>query len=238
MKKDKIFKVLLVLSFSLAGCSNDEFEKEAERVKKVKESNSVDSQDLAKKEKQQEKMYKKMEKPLDEVILENDLDSAEEVETTEVSKKEYFEDPNEFAKYAADILYKFYTASLPPEQYYDFQLNYGSKELISELPSEKDAIIILTSIQDMYKKNNITGEEYTLTKVELDRLQREGIFYRKVLTTNGLEYFITSIKKEDKGWKFVEDSPSPPYVEEEEQASATEENIKEEDAENNGTTGN
>lgn len=240
MKKKQLLSLLLVFSFSIVGgCSNDNFEKEAERVKKVKEESKVDSNAEKEKEKKQEKMYKDMEKPLDEVILENDLDSVKEMANNEVVKKDHYEDPNEFAKYAANVLYGFYTASITPEQYYEFQKLYGSKDMVDELPTEKDAIVILTTIQDMYKKQNITGEEYTLTQVELDHLQREGTFYRKVLTTNGEEYFITSIKKEDKGWKFVEDSPSPPYTEMEEQKPGeSTDKIKVEGADQSGTTGN
>lgn len=239
MIRPNFFTLLFVSSIILIGCSNSAFEKEEQRVKKIKDETLM-ADDETKKEKKQDNVYKELEKPLEEVILENDLDPRSEVESTQVAKKEHYEDANEFAKYAAGILYEFYTITISPEEYYEFLMNYGSKEVIKELPTKNDAIVILTTLQDMFKKQNITGETYTLTNVELDRFKRNGTFYRKVLTTNGEEYFITSITKENKGWKYVEDSPSPPYTEltnKEEKQKSTIENTNKGDSDKNANTG-
>jgi len=239
MNKIKFFILLLASSISIVGCSNDAFEKEEQRVKNVKEENKLAADDT-KEDKKKDKMYQDMEKPLDEVILENDLDPATEVESIETTKKEHFVDAAEFSKYTADILYKFYTLAISPEEYYDFLMNYGSIEVIKELPTKKDAIVILSTIQEMYRNQNITGESYTITNIEFDRFNRNGTYYRKLLTTNGEEYFITTITKEDTGWKYVEDSPSPPYTEmTAEEGSKTEkpESIKEGESGKNANSG-
>ncbi|QCJ45478.1 hypothetical protein FAY30_26425 (plasmid) [Bacillus sp. S3] len=216
MKRVKILASVLTASVLLTGCFNSSFEQEAKKVKerkvelkkeeKIKKSNDI---------KEQKEFYKKLEKPLDEVIVENDLDQVKEIEPKEVQEKTTFEDSVEFAQYTSKILYDFYTQQISSEQYYKFLMDHGSTSVKDELPTEKDAITILTNIQDMYKKQNITGDGYKLTHVAVDRLKRDGTFYRKVITTNGEEYFLTTITKENKGWKFIEDSPSPPYTLEE-----------------------
>lgn len=213
-KSFKILSSALAISLLLTGCMNSKFEEEAQRVKEQKEEMKKKEKEKEKEnknKKKQDDIYKELEKPLEEVILENDLDAVKEMPSLEVEEKPNFEDAAEFAKYAGKMLYLFYTQQITPEQYYDFQINYGSSQVIDELPTEKDAINILTSLQDMFKKQNITGEEYKITEPQLDRLKRNATFYRKILTTNGKEYFITTITKEDEGWKYVEDSPSPPY---------------------------
>ena len=53
-----------------------------------------------------------------------------------------------------------------------------------------------------------------ITVVNLDRFKRQGYFYRKVLSTEGINYFITSIYKEDGAWKYITDEPSDPFYEE------------------------
>lgn len=213
MKRAIILAPMLATSVLLTGCFNSSFEEEAKRVKERKqELKQEEKVKISNSEKEQKEFYKKLEKPLDEVIWENDLDKVIEIEPADVQEKATFEDSLEFAQYTSKILYEFYTQQISPEQYYMFLMNHGSSSAKDGLPTKKDAVLILTNIQDMYKKQNITGDGYKLTQVILDRLKRDGTFYRKLTTTNGEEYFITTITKEKEGWKFVEDGPSPPYI--------------------------
>lgn len=210
--KFPIIPALLSASILLVACSNPKFEEEAKRVEQVKAEKA--KKEAAEKLSEEEKyeIYKDMEKPLDEVIQENDLDVLQEVSSVEVETKDTYEDPVEFSKYASQILYNFYISQIDPTTYYNFLVQHGSERVKEELPSEKDAIAIFTSIQDSFKQQNLTGDSYTLTNVAFDRMKREGNFYRKVITTNGEEYFMTIIKKEKGVWKFEDDSPAPPYI--------------------------
>lgn len=206
----KVFSALVATSLFLTAC-NSKFDEEAERVNKLKnEAKETSSKDSD--QEQLKEQYKEMEKPLDEVIMENDLDKVQEVPSIEVEVKSEYQDPVEFSKFVSQKLYNFYISQITPEEYYKFLTEYGSERVISELPTEKDAISILKSIQDMFKQQNITGESYTLTNIALNRLKNEGSFYRKVITTNGDEYFVTIIKKEDGLWKYEDDGPAPPYL--------------------------
>ena len=202
--------LVLTATILISGCSGN-FEDEAQRIQQKKDEMKKEKEVEKKKVKEQEGKYKDMEKPLDEVILENDLDVVREVDSLEVEKKAQYEDETEFSKYAAQVLYYFYTLQISPKQYYEFIMEHGSEKVKSELPSEKDAIAILFNLQEMFKKQNINGESYTLTNVALDRVKREGNFYRKVHTSNGEEFFMTIIKKENGVWKYEDDSPAPPY---------------------------
>jgi hypothetical protein len=198
----------------LSGCAGDSF---TEGAKKTESKNIEAKKEKKKKEtdkaKNQKEFYKNLEKPMGEVIKENDLDHVKLMDSIEFTQKDQYDDVNEFAKYAGHMLYQFYTLQVTPAQYYDFLKKYGSKNNLKKIPTEEDAINILTSLQDMFKKQNITGENYVLSEVVFDRLKREGHFYRKVLTTNGEEYFITTMVKENGHWKYDEDSPSPPFTE-------------------------
>ncbi|MEI2356286.1 hypothetical protein [Mesobacillus zeae] len=208
----KFFATTIAISCLLTGCIGNNFEKEAQRVKEQKEELKKETTAKEnKKSKEQAALYKSLEKPLDKVILENDLDSVKEMDSIQVESKTHYDNASELARYAGQVLYGFYTGQVSPKEYYKFLLGYGSEDVKNELPSKDDALVILSTLSDTYKNANITGEGYDLTEVTYDRLKRSGTFYRKVLTTNGEEYFITTITLEDGKWKYVEDSPSPPY---------------------------
>ncbi|MFT9495753.1 MULTISPECIES: hypothetical protein [Bacillota] len=214
MKKKSRFVVpLLIGALILSGCSGGKF---AEEAKKNEERNAELKDYQKKKEAEEEKVqkefYENHKKPLNEVIQENDLDSEQIVDTIEFEPQDSYQDGDLFSKHVSKILFEFYTLKITAEEYYNFLSAYGSEEVLKELPTKEDAITILSTLQDMYKKQNISGDSYTLTTVTYDRLKREGRFYRKVLTTNGEEYFVTTIVKENDVWKFSEDSPSPPFI--------------------------
>lgn len=197
----------------LTGCTNsDPLVKEAKKIKESqqKEENQVENNKQSEKERQE--FYEEQAKPMEEVIEEMDKDEVTLLTTNkEIKAKEEFTDVEEFAQYTSDILYKFQTLQLDSKTYYQFMTTYGTEELKQNLPQEEDAITIYKSIQDAYLKENIHGESYQVTKPVLDRLGRNGYFYREVLSTKGEEYFITTIVKEDGSWKYSSDDLSPPF---------------------------
>ncbi|MGN8842526.1 hypothetical protein ACTNDN_06840 [Niallia sp. HCP3S3_B10] len=198
-------------SILLSACSNDPFVKEAKKINETmdthEETETDSNSDL-------ESFYADQARPIEEVVAELDGESVKILDKKEVEVKAAYEDPEEFARYAADILYKFQSLQISPEDFYNFILNYGSIQTVEELPQKQDAINIFKTIQDSYIQANVKGESYDITVINLDRFKRQGYFYRKVLSTEGINYFITSIFKEDGAWKYVTDEPSDPFFEE------------------------
>lgn len=213
MRFKPFYSSLLISGFIiLSGCSNDPFVKEAKKINDTKDTHEETETDS--KSQDLESFYKDQVRPLDEVVAELDGESVKILDKKEVEVKSSYEDPEEFARYAADILYKFQSLQISPEDFYKFILDYGSIQTVEELPQKHDAINIFKSIQDSYLQANVKGESYDITVVNLDRFKRQGYFYRKVLSTEGINYFITSIYKEDGAWKYITDEPSDPFYEE------------------------
>jgi hypothetical protein len=200
--------VSLVLLMS--GCTNERFKEEVAKTEKANLENRQKQDDGAGENIDYE-TYSKLVKPLGEVIKENELDSVNTVEVIDISPDLTLDSASDVAQYSARVLYEFYTFQITSEDYYTFLIQHGSETTVQELPSKEDVLMILNNLQAMHK--DVRGENYELTEIEFNRLQNEGHFYRKVVTTYGIEYFITTIKKEEKSWKFVQDEPSPPYVE-------------------------
>lgn len=217
LKMLEVATATLICMIILVGCGG----KIAEDARKVEEQNE---QLQTEEQKQQDKMEKDIEemeefysnlenKDIDEIVQENELDQVSIQENIEVKEKEVYQNPNEFAAFVADTLYHFYNRGLTAEDYYDFLQKYGSKTLVDDLPSKEDAVAVYGSIQKYYQDQNIKLDSYQITEVKFNRSETEGYFYRKVLSTNGYEYFICTIVKENGEWKFSEDSPSPPFEE-------------------------
>ncbi|MCM3216751.1 hypothetical protein M3612_19895 [Niallia taxi] len=204
---------IITSGFILTGCTNgDPLVKEAKKInesQKKEESQQVNNDQS---DKELQEFYEEQAKPMEEVIEELDKEEATLLTTDkEVEAKEEFTDVEEFARYTADILYKFQTLQLDAKTYYQFMTTYGTEELKNSLPHEEDAVAIYKSIQDAYLKENMHGESYQVTKPVLDRLGRNGYFYREVLSTKGEEYFITTIIKEEGSWRYSSDDLSPPF---------------------------
>jgi hypothetical protein len=196
--------------FSLVGCS-DSFTENAMKVNENNLKEQKSSEEAAKKQQEKQKeLYKSMEKPLKEVIKENDLDKKNLLTKKLVVQEEYT-DEKEFAKYVGKILFDLHHSKISPEEYYKFLQKYGSQNAKNAMPTKEDAIALLSGIQDYYKSKQIIGHEYFISDVTLNKTKREGYFYRKVITNIGEEYFITTIVKEGEKWKFEEDSPSAPF---------------------------
>lgn len=205
--------VTALAALVLSGCGQNKI---SEETKKVDDQNKKNEQKVdANKGKtlvQQEKFYKKYEKPIDQSVKEVNADKVQVITQRDVTQPlPEYKDPVEFAKYTGKILYGFYTLQISPEQYYQFLKQYGSTSVIKSLPSEEDSIKVFTSLQEMFKKKNTEGKDYELTVPVLDRLKQEGHFYRKTTTIQGDEYFQTTIVKEQGVWKYSADGTAPPY---------------------------
>lgn len=211
----KVIFPFLISSVILAGCNGGKFAEEAKKVnEKYKDVAKVEKSNVANDEKKQKEFYEKLKKPLEEVVLENDFDTVKLMDSVDVIERDHYEAGSEFAKLVGRELYNFYTLKVTPEEHYAFLSKYGSENALKDIPTKENAIQVLGMLQDMYRKQNITGDSYVLTEVIYDRFKKEGHFYRKVNSTNGEEYFISTIIKEKDGWKYEEDSPSPPFIEE------------------------
>lgn len=213
--KGKIIVIssLLMLSISLYGCAQDSLVKEAQKTEQEnKQKLEEKNRNVAAVSKKEETIYKKMEKPIDEVIKEDNLDK-EKVIDKNVLKKDEFTDPKEMAKYTGVILNKFYSLQITPQEFYDFIQLYGSKDAIKALPQKEDALNVLSVIQSQFKDQGIDYKDYVITDVTLNKMKDEAYFYRKSITKSGKIYNITTLVKENGIWKYQEDSPSPPFDE-------------------------
>lgn len=195
----------------LCGCTGGKFQEEAKKTEAKNQEVKMSTQkiDITK----QDAFYKDLQKHLDSNIQETNLSNIKIVDSIKVVNHEYYQDANEFAQFVAQELYNFYTLQITSEQYYNFLDEYGSKTILKDMPKREDAIKVIKTIQNEFLRENITGDRYTLSEVIFDRNKNEGHFYRKVITTNGIEYFITSIKKERDGWKYDKDNSAPPIME-------------------------
>lgn len=208
---------LIVLSFTLTlvflvGCNDSFVEKAKETQGKQVENNETE---VDKSEQELEEFYKEYEKPISDSLQENDLDELEEMNKNDSASKEINEnDPELFAQYVATILFSFENGELKAEQYYDFLSRYGSEKVVNDLPKDKhDGVHIFESIQDLYKENNPAAKDYSLSELQYSQGNVEAYFYRKVLRDKNEEFYITTIVKEGGIWKFSDDSPSGPYIE-------------------------
>lgn len=208
---------LIVLSFTLTlvflvGCSDSFIEKAKETQGKQVEDKETE---VNKSEQELEEFYKEYEKPILDSLQENELDELEEIDKNESVSKEINEkDPELFAQYVATILFSFENGELKAEQYYDFLSKYGSEKVVNDLPKDKhDGVHIFENIQELYKESNSAANDYTLSKLQYSQGKVEAYFYRKVLRDKKEEFYITTIVKEGGIWKFSDDSPSAPYIE-------------------------
>jgi outer membrane murein-binding lipoprotein Lpp len=217
MKYRKMLIGSLVLSsLVVAGCNN-KIVKEAEDVSesnKKLETNVAEKQE--EKEKKAQDLYKDLEKPIDEVVEAVEKEKMKQVDTNVVEKASY-EDPNEFSKKVAKVLYEFTTGKMSSENYYEFQKASASKSYIEQyLPEEKEGLLFVKNVQSLLiQKTPELEDRYTLTQVSINRTKTEGHFYRELTTIKGEKlYYISTIVKEDGVWKFQDDSPSPPFEKE------------------------
>lgn len=205
----------IINSFFLMACNNEVLQ-EAERV--AKENEKLKEEQVKEDKEIQEKtseIYESLEKPIDEVLDANELDVVRTVEK-QIVEKENYEDPSEFSWKVSDMIFRFNEGQIKPEEYYEFLVQHGSKTFIEEwIPNREDGLVFLETVQIMLTADGVSAKDYTTTEVRLTRNNTEGYFYRKL--TNGTdqeEFYVTTIVKEDGIWKFQDDSPSSPFIEE------------------------
>ncbi|MDO6657399.1 hypothetical protein [Anaerobacillus sp. 1_MG-2023] len=212
MLKIKVPILLLVLTMTI-GCSNKLVD-EAEQVK-AQSKNSVENKLDEEKNTQEdlEKVYEDMERPIKEVFEENDFEKVNQLINEDgIELKKHYEDSTAFAIFAGNMLYNFQASEISPSAFYDFLKQYGSESIQEGLKIDrKDAITSFENVQDIYKNSKQQPKSYELSEVQISVGFSEGYFYRKVATNKGDDYYITTVKQEDGNWKFVDDSPSPPY---------------------------
>ena len=204
--------LLLVLTLTV-GCSNKLID-EAEQVKaESKSSVENKSEDTKKSQEELEKVYEDMERPIKEVFKENDFEKVNRLINEDgIELKNHYEDSTAFAIFAGNMLYNFQASEISPSAFYDFLKQYGSESIQEGLQVDrKDAITSFENVQDIYKSSKQQPRSYELSEIQTTAGFREGYFYRKVSTNKGDDYYITTIQQEDGNWKFVDDSPSPPY---------------------------
>lgn len=197
---------------TIVGCSNDKFVEEGKKTStqdSEKNEQEIDEEEL---QKEQNKIYEQMKRPMNEVIQDNDLDELSTMDTEVNEELNSYEDPQEFAKRVGKVMYEFENGSITPEEYADFLKihtgeNYAQKELLED---RDNAIEVLRSLQETYK-SNVSLESYELTTITFNRSEKEGYFYRKIIGESSEYFYITTIVKEDNVWKMQDDSPSPPY---------------------------
>ncbi|QAS54796.1 hypothetical protein [Halobacillus litoralis] len=197
---------------TLVGCSNDKFVEESKKTLTPDSEEIEQEMDEEELQKERDKIYEEMKRPMDEVIKDNDLDELATMDTEVNEELNSYEDPQEFAKRVGKVMYEFEDGSITPKEYADFLKahtgeHYSQKSLLEE---KKNAIEVLRTLQDAYT-SNVAPESYDLTTITYNRSEKEGYFYRKINGENSEYYYITTIIKEDNVWKLQDDSPSPPY---------------------------
>lgn len=213
----KIVKTFLVLTMStsiLVACSN-KVTQEAENVAKKNELNKQEKENKEKNDKEElTKLYKNLERPIEEVIEANEKEVLHTVDTKVINKDKY-EDPSMFSKKVAEVMFNFYSGDLSPEGYCSFLENHGSKSIIEELiPNQKDGILFAASVQQLIlDETKKPSQTYQISELKFNEQGTEAYFYRKVLLSeNENDYYISTIVKEDGIWKFQDDKPSQPYT--------------------------
>lgn len=202
---------LSVTAIALTAC-NDKIVQEANNTS---ENNEIEVKEKQKKDeelqKKQEEILKDLEKPLDEVISNNELDQVTLLPLSETEMKETYKNPSELAIHVSDVLFKFYKGELTPEEFYQFLKKYGSKSVKENLTDKENSIIIYQNVQSLYREKNPDIESFVITEPVLSGSKKEAYFYRKVTSPLGEEYNVTTLVLEGGSWKFLEDSPSPPF---------------------------
>lgn len=208
---------ILSSSLAVAGCNN-RIVNEANAVgEKNSEMAAKAEQEKEQKVESQREIYKEMEKPIDEVIDKIDKDKKKVVDPKVIEKATYT-NPEEFSKKLGQILYEFSTGELSVDDYYNFLTRNASDDFLSQyLPNESAGTLFLENVQSLLiDKLPELKKGYTISELTYDRFEKEAYFYRKVTTVKDDKpiYYISTIVKEGDSWKFQDDSPSPPFEQE------------------------
>ncbi|WP_078557262.1 hypothetical protein [Bacillus alkalicellulosilyticus] len=206
------YKVGIVVSISvlLIGCGSDKILKEAQSTQAQNETVQEEIEQL---HQDRIDLYQELERPIEEVLSEIELEERELIAKDEqLPVRQQYTDEEEFAQFVAEKLYRFYTLELSPEEFYKFNINYGSQEILEGMASDREGnIVVYSNIQSLFEELTTIKHGYDISTVGLNSNRREGYFYRLIYTNLGEEYYITTIVREDGIWKFSNDKTSPPF---------------------------
>lgn len=223
----KMLLTFSVAALALTAC-NDKLVQEAKKTDQnnalATEEKKRDQEDL---EKKQEEILKELEKPIDEVISNNELDQVDLLSLSNFQVKDSYENPSELAIHAGETLFRFYKGDMDPEEFYQFLMKYGSESMRADLQDKENSILIFENVQSLYREKNPGIDSFVITTPILSGTKKEAYFYRKVVSKTSEEFNISTLVLEDGAWKFKEDSPSPPFeISKEEELINTEEEQK------------
>jgi len=216
LRKILLFTILSS-SIAVAGCNNPIVNEANVVGEKNSQKAAKAEQEKEQKVESQREIYKEMDKPIDEVIDKIEKDKKKVVDPKVIEKSTYT-NPEEFSKKLGQVLYEFSTGKLSVEEYYSFLNRNASDDFLNQyLPNKSAGTLFLENVQSLLiEKLPELKEEYTISELTYDRFEKEAYFYRKVTTVRDDQpiYYISTIVKEGDNWKFQDDSPSPPFEQE------------------------
>lgn len=208
MKKLVILCGFVIL---LSGCmKQNAFDKETDKVK------AANAERLLDEEKQKEKweeFYAPQSRPMDEVVGETSNETTK-VNEAKLEEKDSYSDPEQFAVFVSDNLYRFMKGESKPEEYLAFLVNHGSKLYKKKhlVEDKKKDIRSLTLIQKAVAEESIKMLSYRVSAIKKEEFNSDiASFYREVTLEGGEKaYYSTSIIEEGGTWKFDDDRLSGP----------------------------
>jgi hypothetical protein len=213
--RKSIILAIAASSLWLSACNNKVLQDSKETDAKNSHRLEKIENKISKEDQEEKELYKEMEKPVEEVVDSIEKDKVKVIDSKIVEKPKY-DDPNEFANKLAKVLFSFSTNKMTASEYYSFLDIHASSSFKDQyLPNKEEGILYFENIQGLLTTNNpALKDDYTVTEVKIEQSKIEGYFYRRMMTSEGKPlYYITTIVKEQDGWKFQDDSPAPPFDE-------------------------
>lgn len=220
IKKVLISFVLVTSVFTLTACGGaDRLVKEAEKVTQENEVAQKSEQEEREKDyeakvKEWQEMYAKYgEQTREETLEKISKRPVGPVNDDPIVVKEAYTEPDEFARFASDILFNFHRGDISAEDYVVFLENYGSENMKGLLlTGDRDTDVnLMNSIQSRIRDQGIHYKSYEISKVQT--VGKTGVFYRKLITSTGLqEFYKTELTKKGDYWYIDNDELSDPVA--------------------------
>ncbi|MCK6259543.1 hypothetical protein LCY76_23525 [Fictibacillus sp. KIGAM418] len=196
----------------LSGCFNNKMEQELAKhtAAEVHKKLSENEKDKLSKEqtKKENEIYKKMEKPINQVVDEVPKEKAEQI-ANKGKQRQSYSDPVEFAQFTGKILFEFYTQNIHSAQYRAFLESYGDSKISKKFLKNKDADSFIDEVQKTIKESGFIPSNYKITKPVISA--SDGYFYLEFSDSlNKTQTFIISMIQEQDTWKFINNRPAPP----------------------------
>jgi hypothetical protein len=205
-----------IIMFSV-GCSSDRLNSSAEQAKKEAQEEKKKNKDLTYEEqiKEWQKKYEKQAVDVDKVLKENPYKEVRKYGKLEFEVRESYENPQEFANFAAQTLYKFYRGEISPDAYLNFVYDYGSTFMKRNIGTGniEDDVEVVKSLQKQIAPTARDYADYELSEVITSEEDPNIAYvYRKLYTVTGAEkYFqITLPKSKDNTWLLADEQASAP----------------------------